>query len=151
MSAAPANSYTEWGPLRESIVGRVEHGYLPDPPNRADLSFRLFFHDNIAQAFDSGLHGSVCSDLRLDNVRPYSGRVCHLGDRFRVHIVEGLADNHIDSVITPLALGILFPSKGRMTGPIELPDTTRSRSVPEPRPPSMARIMHLWCLCLPSR
>lgn len=56
----PVNSHTEWGPLREVIVGQAANAYLPRRPGEADLSFRLFHHDNLRKRlkreFNDALH-----------------------------------------------------------------------------------------------
>ncbi|WP_017598483.1 hypothetical protein [Nocardiopsis lucentensis] len=40
---SPLNSYDEWSPLREIVVGRGEHHPAHDP----DISFRRFYHDEL--------------------------------------------------------------------------------------------------------
>ena len=46
-ASCPVNSHTEWGDLREVIVGQVANCYLPKVPHQADLSFKLFYYDNL--------------------------------------------------------------------------------------------------------
>ncbi len=41
--SSPVNIHTEWGPLREVVVGSV----FNISPHNVDLSFKIFFHDNV--------------------------------------------------------------------------------------------------------
>ncbi len=41
--SSPVNIHTEWGPLREVVVGSV----FNISPHNVDLSFKVFFHDNV--------------------------------------------------------------------------------------------------------
>ncbi|WP_086809313.1 inosamine-phosphate amidinotransferase 1 [Streptomyces reticuliscabiei] len=52
-SALAANSYDEWSPLREVVVGRADH-YTA---HHLDTSWRLFYFENVAPTLDGGTDG----------------------------------------------------------------------------------------------
>lgn len=59
------NIFTEWGPLKETIVGSV----FNMTPHNIDLSFKLFFNDNIKDVFlknSSVLQEKVISERQTD-------------------------------------------------------------------------------------
>lgn len=47
MSRSPVNSYTEWGPLKEVIIGDFANSTVPKTVNRMDWSFRSFYNNNL--------------------------------------------------------------------------------------------------------
>lgn len=74
MNASPVNSYTEWGPLREIVVGEVDNGWLPRRPEHTDLSYKLFYNDNLKQQHHNDVDGPQGDGLRLEHVEPYATR-----------------------------------------------------------------------------
>jgi glycine amidinotransferase len=74
VSASPVNSYTEWGPLREIIVGEVDNGYVPTRLDYMDLSYKLFYNDNLVQHHDNDVDGPQAPGLGLETVAPYATR-----------------------------------------------------------------------------
>jgi glycine amidinotransferase len=68
MSAARLNSFDEWSPLKEIVVGSAEH-YTS---HERELSFELFFHDNLHRsewyyprlAIGSGARGATKAAVR---------------------------------------------------------------------------------------
>lgn len=57
-NAVKVNSYDEWSPLKEVIVGSPMSYSLPD----FELSFKLFFHDNASLAFYYPTYGASSSN-----------------------------------------------------------------------------------------
>jgi len=53
VAAGGANSFDEWSPLREVVVGRAEHYTEHDP----DASWRLFYFENVAPILDGNPAG----------------------------------------------------------------------------------------------
>ncbi len=74
VDVGPVNSYTEWGPLREIVVGEVGNGYLPTEPRHTDLSYKLFYHDNLKQQHHNDVDGVQANGLRAEHVKPYATR-----------------------------------------------------------------------------
>lgn len=48
---ATVNAFTEWGILDEVIVGSVKNGYLPKDPQKADISYFLFYIENLVENY----------------------------------------------------------------------------------------------------
>ena len=71
IEAPPVNSYTEWGPLEEVVVGDHSCAYVPRVDQNPELSFRLFFHDNLYRADDPNFFRDVFATLLYsDEVTP---------------------------------------------------------------------------------
>lgn len=72
---SPVHAYTEWGPLREIVVGEVAAGYMPTHPDHADLSYKLFYHDNIKQQYVNDVDRPCVPALKLGAIEPYGDRI----------------------------------------------------------------------------
>ena len=94
----PVNSHTEWGPLREVIVGQVANCYLPKVPHEADLSFQLFYYDNLRKRLKKEFYSNP--DTGPEHVQLYD----RLHVEERTEDVEGLVQ-----VLTGLGIRVRRP------------------------------------------
>ncbi len=106
-STSPVSSFTEWGPLSEVIVGEVDNGHVPVSADATDLSFRLFYGDNVAAT------GAPMPGLRLATVRPYATRVVEE----RREDVEGFV-----ALLEGLGITVRRPRRLDAIAPVATPD-----------------------------
>ena len=86
MNSTPVNIYTEWGPLREVIVGDFHNYTIPRHLDNVDISFRSFYHDNIFRNVQNFRRYRL--NVYADDVQKYPEQI----EEERNQDVDGIAD-----------------------------------------------------------
>jgi len=113
----PVNIYTEWGPLKEVIVGDFDNYTIPRKIDDVDVSFRSFFHDNV--------FAEVRKFTRY-RLNVYAKDVEKYPQQIEEERTEDL--NDLSTLLTQLGIGVKRPARMDAAREITSPNWTNVSS-----------------------